>query len=516
MPVEAIREERAAAVSRRRFLAGVGAATAAMTFPGMNVARAANQPSIAIVGAGIAGLTTALTLADAGVSSKVYEASGRIGGRMFSNTTYFNQNQVSEWCGELIDTGHKTVRKLAKRFNLPLTDLLAAEPDGSEETYYFDGQYYPHAQALADFEAVFDAAVADAEAAGYPTTYALSTPAGQMLDNMSVHAWINSRVPGGHSTPMGQLMDTAYTVEYGADSADQSALNLVYLLGFGKKASELSIFGESDERSHIIGGNQQLPQAIADYLGVGPTVKTGMRMLAIEKKPNGSYALTFSTSNGTNVVNADYVVLTLPFAVLRNLNYVDAGFDALKDQAIQQLGRGKNGKLHLQFTERLWNQSGPWGASNNGSSYSDTGYQSTWDVSRGQSGNPGLLVDYTGGSETLAMKANAGFLLANNNKVQSDATAFLQRIEPVFPGLTARWNGKASSSLPHLDANMQCSYSYWKMGQYTSFSGYEKVRQGNVFFAGEHTSQDFQGFMEGGASEGVRAAGQLLKALGLA
>jgi monoamine oxidase len=52
------------------------------------------------------------------------------------------------------------------------------------------------------------------------------------------------------------------------------------------------------------------------------------------------------------------------------------------------------------------------------------------------------------------------------------------------------------------------------VGQYTSITGYERVQQGNVFFAGEHTSIDFQGYMEGGASEGVRAANEILTALG--
>ena len=78
--------------------------------------------------------------------------------------------------------------------------------------------------------------------------------------------------------------------------------------------------------------------------------------------------------------------------------------------------------------------------------------------------------------------------------------------QEIFPGITAQWNGKAMLSTPFTDPNFLCSYSYWKPGQYTGFSGYEGVRQGNIHFAGEHCSTSFQGFMEGGASEGVRAA----------
>lgn len=57
-----------------------------------------------------------------------------------------------------------------------------------------------------------------------------------------------------------------------------------------------------------------------------------------------------------------------------------------------------------------------------------------------------------------------------------------------------------------LDPTLNCSYAYFRVGQYVGFSGWEKLREGNVHFAGEHCSQDFQGYMEGGASEGVRAA----------
>jgi monoamine oxidase len=96
------------------------------------------------------------------------------------------------------------------------------------------------------------------------------------------------------------------------------------------------------------------------------------------------------------------------------------------------------------------------------------------------------------------------------------ARRFLDQLEPVFPGIRARWNGKATLSNPTLDPNLLCSYSYWKPGQYHTFSGYEGVRQGNIHFAGEHCSQDFQGYMEGGASEGVRAAGEILADLKIA
>jgi monoamine oxidase len=523
----AIRDERAEAASRkpgqltrREFLAGSAAAGTAVALGGLRpaVARAATSARIAIVGGGISGLSAALTLADAGVASTVFEASTqRVGGRMHSDATPFLDakgrwldGQTSEWCGELIDSGHKTILMLAQRFRLATADLLGAQPNSSEDTYYFDGHFYPSDQADADFQAIHQALQGDVQAASYPTTYLIHTDAGIALDQMSVYQWIESRVPGGHVSPMGQLLDVAYNIEYGAETTDQSALNLVYLLGYGAKPGNFMIFGKSDERYHIVGGNERLPAAIAASLPAG-SVKLDRRMQAIVANADGSVTLSFSTAAGTISQTFDRVILTLPFAVLRTLDYTRARFDDLKIVAINQLGAGRNDKLQLQFDRRIWDGTGAWPGIGNGNSNADTGYQNTWDVTRAQPGTSGILVDYTGGNVAGSFAPSTPYSdAASNPQVTKYAKAFLRQIEPVYPGLTARWNGKATLSVPALDPNLNCSYSYWKVGQYVAFSGYEKVRQGNILFAGEHCSQDFQGFMEGGASEGVRAANDLL------
>jgi monoamine oxidase len=505
-------EVRAARVSRRGFLgaavagaAGLALASAPRTVAAAKPARPA--PTIAIVGGGIAGLTAAMTLADAGYASTVYEASTRLGGRMHSNTTYWNDGQVSEWAGELIDTGHKTIRALAKRFKLTLDDLPGAEPVGSSETHYFDGAYYEDLDR--DYRAVHNAIKADVNAASYPTTWDTSTAAGRALDNMSIAQWIDSRVPGGRASTFGQLLDVAYNIEYGAETSDQSALNLLYLLGYGAQPGNVQLFGASDERYHIRGGNEQLPAAIAAGLPAG-TIKTGWRMTAVSRTQDDRVSLRFATPNGNQTVVVDRAILTLPFAVLRTLDFSGAGFDARKQRAIRELGRGRNGKLQLQFNTRLWNAQG-----SNGASYADTGYQATWEVSRAQAGQRGILVDYTGGNVTGALgqrRPNITFAEAGTQGVSAEAQTFLGQAEPVFPGLTAQWNGKATLSIQHNSPLTLCSYSYWRVGQCQDIGGYEGVPQGAIHFAGEHTSIDFQGYMEGGAETGIRAAGEIVAA----
>src|SRR5438270_5531959 len=125
-----VADVRSSRLSRRDFLKA-GAATAgafAMSGPLGRLAAAASPPRIAIIGGGIAGLNAALTLQDAGYASTVFEASSRLGGRMHSNTTTWANGQTSEWCGELIDTGHKTILHLAQRFGLQTVDLINSQP----------------------------------------------------------------------------------------------------------------------------------------------------------------------------------------------------------------------------------------------------------------------------------------------------------------------------------------------------------------------------------------------------
>ena len=514
IPVSAVRERRAD-ITRRQFLKGgvAGAAGLALAGPWSTAQSAfAASPRIGIIGAGISGLTAALTLQDAGISSTVYESSSRIGGRMHSDTSNW-AGQTSEWCGELIDQGHKTILHLAQRFGLATVNLLAGEPNGSEDTYYFFGRYYEKSQADNDFQPVHNALQRDAQAANYPTTYLINTPGGIALDNISVYEWIDRNVPGGHGSPMGQLLDVAYNIEYGAETKDQSSLNLVYLLGYNEKPGNFAIFGASNEKYHIVKGNQQLPETIAANLA-HPVVR-GWRMVAIGFNRDDSIAVTFNVGGQTKVENFDRVILALPFAVLRTLDYRKARFDNLKNQAIQQLGRGRNDKLQLQFKSRFWDGTGSWPGTGNGNSYADTGYQNTWEVTRSQPGTTGILVDYTGGNVAGSFAPSTPYsAAATNPQVTAYAMTFLKQLEPVYTGITAFWSGRATLSVPALDPNLNCSYSYWRVGQYHTFSGYEKARQpfpnGPIHFAGEHCSQDFQGFMEGGASEGVRAANEIL------
>ncbi len=489
----AIEEERT--LTRRKLVVGAGAALAAAQLA--RPARGASAPKVVVVGAGLAGLTCAYRLKQKGIRADVYEASNRLGGRCWTRRGDFDDGQIAEHGGELIDTGHRELRKLARELGLDTVDLLAAEPDGTDEGYYFDGAPYTHPQATSDFKAVKAKLSADLKAAGYPTQWNSYTQRGWELDHMSIVDWIEESVPAGIASPLGQLLDVAYNIEYGAESSEQSSLNLLYLLGYSSPGP-LSLFGESDERFHIVGGNDQVPARLGDALG--SQIRTGTELIAIRQTSGGSYSLTFRRGSGTTTVRADHVVLALPFSIMRaSVDYSQAGFEPLKDVAIRELGMGTNSKLHLQFTKRHWYDLG-----SNGAAYGDTGFQSTWEVTRGQSGRSGILVDYTGG--TIGASFGSG-------TPRSRAKQFLAQLEPVMPGISRYWNGKATVDYWAGYEWTRGSYAYFKVGQYTKFAGMEAAQQGACHFAGEHTSTDFQGYLNGAVESGERAAAEVVSDL---
>jgi monoamine oxidase len=459
-------------------------------------ASAATAPRIVVVGGGLAGLTATYRLKQAGYTAKLFEASDRLGGRCWTIRGAFDAGQLAEHGGELIDQGHTAVRHLAQELGLQLQNLLAAEPKGSEDVYWFDGAPYSYAQATADLNGVYQKLHKDVVAASYPTLYTGWTQRGYELDHMSIVDWIDESVPGGISSKLGQLLDVAYTIEYGADCSRQSALNLLYLLGYSGQG-QLRIFGTSNEKYSVIGGNDQIATRLAAQLSA--QITTGYELIAIKRSTDGSYALTFNTGGGTRTVAADQVVLAIPFSLLRSVDYAKAGFNSIKKTAIQQLQMGTNSKLHVQFRDRFWGAIG-----NNGNTFADTGYQNTWEVTRAQPSTPGILVDYTGG--TIGASFGSG-------TPQSRAQQFLAQLEPVLPGISSHWNGKATIDFWAGHPWTKGSYSYWSIGQYTKFAGAEREASGNCHFAGEHTSIDFQGYLNGAVETGARAVSEILAAL---
>jgi monoamine oxidase len=488
-------------MTRRELLARGGAAAAgaalATTTPRwLPAANAATGPRIVVVGGGLAGLTAAYRLQQAGYSAQLHEGNTRLGGRCWTIRGAFSDGQVAEHGGELIDTNHTAIRQLAQELRLNLVNLHQAEQNGTEPSNWFNGSEYTYAEATDDLKGIWQQIHSDVSAASYPTTYQSSTQRGRELDAMSIAKWIDTYVPGGRSSNLGKLLDVAYNIEYGAETTDQSSLNMLYLLGYAGQG-QLRIFGQSNEKFHVAGGNDLIVDGLVKALG--SQITTGSTLVAVKRNTDGTFALSFQQGASTVSKTADKVVLALPFSMLRSVDYSKAGFSTVKKRAIAELPMGTNSKLNVGFKTRHWRSLG-----NNGDTFGDTGYQSTWEVSRGQAGTSGILVDYTGG------KIGSSF---GSGTPSSRAQQFCAQIEPLLPGITQKLSGKAT--IDHWPSNpwTKGSYSYWKPGQYTAFAGAEGEQSGNCHFAGEHTSQDFQGYLNGAVETGERAAAEILSDL---
>src|SRR5690606_19081934 len=271
-----------------------------------------DHAEVAIVGAGIAGLTAAHRLRQAGVRVRVYEAQGRIGGRMYSLRNHFPDGQVVELGGELIDTGHARIRTLARELGLQLDDLLDDDPALAGELWFANGRRYGEAEILEAFLPL--SAAIERDLAALPEddiTYRSHNPATVALDRQTISEWLDAQ---GASGWLRRLVEVAYTTEMGLECDQQSALNLITFLDPG--TDHFRIFGDSDERFHVHGGNDAIVHALGRLLD--DAIETGNVLEAVREAPHG-YTLAFRRDGATREVHAAQVVLALPFTLLREV-----------------------------------------------------------------------------------------------------------------------------------------------------------------------------------------------------
>ncbi|MEH7074514.1 flavin monoamine oxidase family protein [Neobacillus drentensis] len=454
---------------------------------------------IVVVGAGLAGLTCAYRLKQAGITATIYEASDRVGGRCWTRRGFFKDEQIVERGGELIDSCHMEILELANELGLALDHLIMSEDFNTKPFYFFDQSPYSFDEVTNDFIKILPKLQKDLKEAGETTLYNRYTQRGFELDHMSIIDYINETVPGGIYSRFGKLLALAYSIENGADANDQSALNLLYLLGYAQKENFL-MYGDSDECFHIRGGNDQLPALLAKNLD--GHIQFNSQLIKMEQTKQNNIRLIFRNKEKEWEVFADKVILAIPVSILRTIDYQNTSFRPLKNIAIEELGMGINAKLHAQFVNRFWN-----GLGNNGETFADTGYQQTFESTRAQRGKSGILVNFTGAETAAKQFAFTG------KKIKERTKEFLDRLEPVLPGSRNQWNGL--STVDHWLSNQwtKGAYSYWKVGQYTKFAGILGEREGNVFFAGEHTSIKYPGYLNGAVETGQRAASEIINDL---
>jgi monoamine oxidase len=440
----------------------------------------------------MAGLNCAYQLQKAGYEATIYEASKRVGGRIYSERNVLSSSYVTELGGEFIDTEHKDMLKLCHEFNLSLLDTLSpTESALLRDSFFIDGRFYTEAEVLAAFEPYQKRIAADIRSLPVTMTFEQHDSQTLYFDNLSITAYLDAVGMQGF---LRKGIEIAYLTEYGLETSEQSSINFLYLFS-ANTAQGFQIFGTSDERYKIAGGNQKVTDAL--YSQVKSQVLTNQKLVQIKEAGNG-YHLAFDTGNGTTTVQADIVVCTIPFSVLREID-LQVALPQWKKNAINSLGYGTNSKLFLGFSRPVWRS-----YNHSGYMFSNSEIQTGWDNTQLQnSGGAGFTV-YQGGLKGVAL---------GNGTPASQAPKFVAQLDQMWPGCSAAYTGKAARMHWPEQPFTKGSYACYKPGQYTTIRGAEIKPVGNLFFAGEHCSSYFQGFMNGAAETGRMAAQDVLKAV---
>ena len=325
---------------------------------------------------------------------------------------------------------------------------------------------------------------------------------------MSVAEWLDAHVPGGSSGDFGQLCISAVLDEYGGAAEDESSLNLIDLLGADASTRSglqprSAPFAGGDEKWHIHGGNDLLISGILDRLpaGNGPS-RTSPRRAALAG--GRAVVCSFAIDGRTKEVVADQVVLAIPFTTLRQVDTRGVSIHQLHRRAINEQPMGSNAKFFAQYSSRVWDQERQ--TATRTPTRSSRGLGTPTDYQRGACGRsrrparrhrrPGL------GRQLRAAHVPRP---ATGAMVHD----YLASFEQVVPGSRALYNGKSFFVWSSGDPHALGAYCYLAVGQYTAFNGIQGRQEGRLHFAGEQTSINFQGYIEGGLRSGYRCADEI-------
>lgn len=236
----------------------------------------------------------------------------------------------------------------------------------------------------------------------------------------------------------------------------------------------------------IIGGNDRLTDALAKPLGARVKLKTTLR--GVRQSSDGVTA-TVETAGGLQQLRASYLVCAVPASTLRDVTFDPAMPESQRD-AIVTLKYGAATKTSLQFERATWRKRGKpraYGTS--------LPIGAAWDGNEEQHGDAGILTLLAGGrasASTQEMLASGG-----PNRIIDELT----------------WVDVKNTKLLAWDS-VSWELDPWARGGYAVFDTHFSPALrlwlarpfGRVFFAGEHTSTRWQGYMNGAVETGLRGA----------
>jgi monoamine oxidase len=447
---------------------------------------------VVVVGAGLAGLTAALTLRDAGWEVLVVEARDRVGGRV--HTRHGGVDGVplapglrAEMGGESIDENHTEIQRLARRFEIATEPRPGSTSDrAANGRYHRDEHTFSFADlmnlrggsVLSDYLRVYDELAKAAELCGIDPEQPETARHADDLDAQSLAEWLDSLllVPEARF-----VVDQANTSLYNAELTDLSMLFVLQQV-----AATAGVPDAWSETMRLAGGNSTLPNAIADELG--PAVVLDSPLTAVLRRGE---VVTVVAGGREHV--AAHVVLAVPPPPLRDVQF-DPPVPPAIATAIAGLDLGAATKVVNQFDTAFWRAGGE-----SGFSLTDLTYRVSWDASDSYAAAGGLLTTYTtaGNGRVLAAMSDA----ARIARVRDELAI-------VYPHSRAQLSGPAITRAWTQEPFTRGGYAVYGPGQVGAC--WETLRAGTdrIHFAGEHLEAP-AGYMESAVRSGLRVAARL-------
>jgi len=436
---------------------------------------------VIVVGAGFAGLACAYELAGIGYEVKVFEARGRVGGRVLSLKELIPGKNV-EGGGELLGSNHPHVLAYAAKFGFEFLDV--AGDDIAPPPTILDGRKLP-GDDVERISAEIDAALVrmtdDARAVVAQEPW--QTPDAVRLDRLTTAEWIR----GLNLSPLAlRLLTVQLTTDNGVATSKQSYLgNLAQVKGGG-----LEKYWTDTEVFRLKGGNQQFALRFARELGDERlTLNCPVHQITATER-----AMTVVDAEG-RTHTADDMVLAIPPSVWSTIKFSPALPKELDPQM------GMNVKFLAVVKSRFWRE-----AKLPPNACSDGDIGETWDATEGQQEEgPAAMSTLTGGPAAEAIHRRA---------VPERQPAYLKELEILFPGFGSQFvKGQMLDWIG--DPWTRAGYSFPAPGQVTTIGPLLRAGIGRLHFAGEHTCYQFVGYMEGALHSGASLAKRLAARDGL-
>ena len=439
--------------------------------------------TVLVAGAGLAGLAAARDLVAMGASVLVADARDRVGGRVHTVRDGFAEGQHAEAGGDMIDEAQHEIRALAGELGLTLTRILR----GGFGFVRLDASGRPRivTRNAARGRARLAHALQPAIRAYKLAEQRWDTPIAAAIARRTVAGWLEEH----KDDPELRATATGLRGFFLADPEELSLLAVVDQFASSEQDDPWNLY-------RIVGGNDALPRAIAKSLG--DRVQLSTEIVAVTHRGN-SVRATLRNRRSTHQVSCDYLLLALPATVVRRIPFTPA-LPAQQHDAIARLKYGRATKTLLQFSNRFWRLPGrprafgtplPIGA--------------LWDGNEEQRGRAGIITLLSGGNAsdlTQAIVAKEG--------VEGVARAL------EFLG-SRRADLVASNQIVwEHDPYARGGYAFFDPAFDPELRPWLSRRCGRVFFAGEHTSIRWQGYMNGAVESGRRAAAEISAAHGLA